>query len=909
MNDDRISEVYKGEIWSEEAQARARRRIHWMVSEARGEKVLDVGCSQGIASILLGREGFEVVGIDVQPDRIEYALKELENETDETQARVKFAVGNAANLDFEDDSFDTVLLGEVIEHLAVPGRVLSEVHRVLKPEGRVVLTTPFGLLHHHDHKQTFYPDDLYALLDQHFRVTFATIEDRYFRVVAEKGGGDSDPKVLEGLRAAAFATVNGIQQELHDAKKALNRANQELTKTRGSLAELKNRVEADRRELDQLRREKRSLEENLKSETAEHRRVVARATQAEAHAQRLATELERLRNEYAAVKGALEQTQRDLASKTRKLQSAEASVRRLERLERDNARLKYRVEVRDWKLASLRQRRWWRIGAELGKVRRNPFYVLALPVTVGRTLLKRPQPLPRPQPAEQQAPRLGNTTEREPPASPINVETPAVPIVPRVPIPVVGALTEDLAAQLSTEVQLFKFDIRSWREQLASLRPSYLMVDVPSAIELAESIDIRQVIEEARRLRVETVLWDMEPSPLARDHREAFDVLVGAESPPSEGYSGRLVKRTGWIAPALHNPMEAPRKKAVAEVDLVEQRVDTTSFRTSSELCSLAKEYQVLRLSGTPVPTLMAPLVASGSAVVVSDASVEHGIRVDDEAEADRMVRALLRSEVLRARLTHPNVREVMRNHSLHTDVAAVLGRGAEMFPLIEIMVATKRPNRIEGLMKTLGKQTYPNLGLVLVPHGIDLDRTWLEDLAAAEGVQLREVVPVSESVPLGDVFNIGFSATTADVVAKMDDDDFYGEEYLWDLYDALQFSGADVAGKWAHFVYSEGADSLIYRFKDAEHTFREVVAISTLLMHRRVLEEERFPAMPYGSGSVFLRALGAKGAKVYAADRWNYVYIRDHNGRRNTFPMTDLRLLANSDVVCKGLNLDHVVV
>src|SRR5690606_32352659 len=248
----------------------------------------------------------------------------------------------------------------------------------------------------------------------------------------------------------------------------------------------------------------------------------------------------------------------------------------------------------------------------------------------------------------------------------------------------------------------------------------------------------------------------------------------------------------------------------------------------------------------------MAPLVASGTAVVVPDMSVEYGIHVADEGETDRMVRALLRSEVLRARLTHPDVRDLVRNHSLHTDVAAVLGKGGDTTPLIEVMVATKRPHRLEDLMRTLGKQTYPNVGLVLVPHGIDVDRAWLEDLAAAEGVQLREVVPVSESVPLGEVFNIGFSATTADVVAKMDDDDFYGEEYLWDLYDALQFSGADVVGKWAHFVYLEGADSLIYRFKGAEHTFREVVAISTLLMHRRVLEEERFPAMPYGSGSVF---------------------------------------------------------
>ncbi len=118
MNDDRISEVYKGEIWSDEAQEKARRRVHWMISQARGDRVLDVGCSQGIASILLGREGFDVVGVDVQADRIEYANKDLALESEATQQRVRFFVGEGADLDFDDDYFDTVILGEVIEHLA-----------------------------------------------------------------------------------------------------------------------------------------------------------------------------------------------------------------------------------------------------------------------------------------------------------------------------------------------------------------------------------------------------------------------------------------------------------------------------------------------------------------------------------------------------------------------------------------------------------------------------------------------------------------------------------------------------------------------------------------------------------------------------------------------------------------------
>ena len=55
-NADRISEVYKGEIWDEALQQRARNRIHWLTSHAHG-RVLDVGCSQGIASLLVARNG------------------------------------------------------------------------------------------------------------------------------------------------------------------------------------------------------------------------------------------------------------------------------------------------------------------------------------------------------------------------------------------------------------------------------------------------------------------------------------------------------------------------------------------------------------------------------------------------------------------------------------------------------------------------------------------------------------------------------------------------------------------------------------------------------------------------------------------------------------------------------------
>src|SRR5687768_6985575 len=70
---DRIFELYKGEIFSDETVTAARSRIHWMCSQCIGGTVLDIGCSQGIATILLAREGFEALGLDIHPEAIAYA--------------------------------------------------------------------------------------------------------------------------------------------------------------------------------------------------------------------------------------------------------------------------------------------------------------------------------------------------------------------------------------------------------------------------------------------------------------------------------------------------------------------------------------------------------------------------------------------------------------------------------------------------------------------------------------------------------------------------------------------------------------------------------------------------------------------------------------------------------------------
>jgi 2-polyprenyl-6-hydroxyphenyl methylase/3-demethylubiquinone-9 3-methyltransferase len=100
-----------------------------------GERVLDVGCGEGVFAEELSRSGAAVVGIDVADEPLARARR-LHPELD-----LRLVDGEGA-WDLADASFDVVWAGEVIEHVADTATWLSEVRRVLRPGGRLLLSTP-----------------------------------------------------------------------------------------------------------------------------------------------------------------------------------------------------------------------------------------------------------------------------------------------------------------------------------------------------------------------------------------------------------------------------------------------------------------------------------------------------------------------------------------------------------------------------------------------------------------------------------------------------------------------------------------------------------------------------------------------------------------------------------------------
>jgi 2-polyprenyl-3-methyl-5-hydroxy-6-metoxy-1,4-benzoquinol methylase len=115
----------------------SRRIIRWLKADKDIRRVLDAGCGNGDLTARLAAEGFRMSAFDISISGVEHARRtssgiqfELASGYDDLRAR------------FGDD-FDACVCVEVIEHIYDPRRFVRQLYDALRPDGRLILTTPY----------------------------------------------------------------------------------------------------------------------------------------------------------------------------------------------------------------------------------------------------------------------------------------------------------------------------------------------------------------------------------------------------------------------------------------------------------------------------------------------------------------------------------------------------------------------------------------------------------------------------------------------------------------------------------------------------------------------------------------------------------------------------------------------
>lgn len=145
-------EKYGAYHWGQyEKGGKYRRHVDRVVDKLKEyDSVLDVGAGDGLITSMLGAKG-----IDNEPSAVECAKEK----------GVDVELGDAYNLPFKDNSFDAVFLGDVIEHVDNPEKVIAEAYRVARK--KVLITTPpRGMQHDPFHVREWLEDELRGWLEE-----------------------------------------------------------------------------------------------------------------------------------------------------------------------------------------------------------------------------------------------------------------------------------------------------------------------------------------------------------------------------------------------------------------------------------------------------------------------------------------------------------------------------------------------------------------------------------------------------------------------------------------------------------------------------------------------------------------------------------------------------------------------
>ncbi len=220
----------------------------------------------------------------------------------------------------------------------------------------------------------------------------------------------------------------------------------------------------------------------------------------------------------------------------------------------------------------------------------------------------------------------------------------------------------------------------------------------------------------------------------------------------------------------------------------------------------------------------------------------------------------------------------------------------------VSVLACTNRPEYLQHAVEQVNEQTYPQREIVVILHGDafppDVEE-WIRGVAEVPAT----IVRAAGTDSLGRALNAGVEAASGTLIAKMDDDDWYADEHLWDLVLAREYSGAVLVGKAAEFLYLAELDFTMRRWAKGGEKFGRDIAGATMLIAKDAIRElGGWRDVPRAVDQRLLDDVQAAGEKVYRAHGFGFVVNRHSHHTWNPEPEY---FIAQAVAQWRGLRFD----
>ncbi|GAA2991196.1 glycosyltransferase [Streptosporangium longisporum] len=202
------------------------------------------------------------------------------------------------------------------------------------------------------------------------------------------------------------------------------------------------------------------------------------------------------------------------------------------------------------------------------------------------------------------------------------------------------------------------------------------------------------------------------------------------------------------------------------------------------------------------------------------------------------------------------------------------LGAPARPPATVSVLLATRRPDMVPFALEQLARQRGATFEVILALHGVSASHPGVAGALASFERPVTVFEPDAGTV-FGTVLNQAAARASGSFLLKMDDDDWYGPDFVSDLLLAHSYSGAQVVGMVPEFVHLASIGVTVHREQVTEQ-ITNFIAGGTIFSERSAFEAVGgFRPMPGTIDAQFQHAVQAAGGQIYRTQGLGYILRR----------------------------------
>lgn len=209
----------------------------------------------------------------------------------------------------------------------------------------------------------------------------------------------------------------------------------------------------------------------------------------------------------------------------------------------------------------------------------------------------------------------------------------------------------------------------------------------------------------------------------------------------------------------------------------------------------------------------------------------------------------------------------------------------------------------MENILENFISQDYMKKELIII---INYDTTNLDDLLDRIPANVH-LYNLGSKYSLGKCLNYGIEKSNYPIIAKFDDDDYYGPHYLSDTIKPLSLEDVGIVGKACTFIYFSEKQLIAVKNISKENKYVNRVAGSTLMFKKELIEKFSFHDISLGEDIEFCNDCLNIGYKVFSTNKHHYAYIRNKN-YKHTWKMDNEYILRGCTEIYKTENFKKYV-